>query len=44
MTEAESKVWKQIQSLFDRCRSKSNYLVRNVRMFIGEKTMTAKHP
>jgi hypothetical protein len=44
MTEAESKVWKQIQSLFERCRSRSNYLVRNARMFIGEKTMTAKHP
>src|SRR5271154_3993428 len=44
MTEAESKVWKQIQSLFERCRSRSNYLVRNVRMFIGEKTMCAKHP
>src|SRR5271156_1756070 len=44
MTEAESKVWKQIQSLFERCRSRSNYLVRNARTFIGEKTMTAKHP
>src|SRR5271155_40143 len=44
MTEAESKVWKQIQSLFERCRSRSNYLIRNARMFIGEKTMTANHP
>src|SRR5580698_3113421 len=44
MTEAESKVWKQNQSLFERCRSRSNYLVRNARMLIGEKTMTAKDP
>ena len=43
MTEAESKVWKQIQSLFERCRSRSNYLVRNARMFIGDKTMPAQH-